>query len=183
MRRDWRDAAVLLLIGGAVAAALASVSATSVPGWNYERAFLALLLWIVVVVGWFATGLALAVPRPRAQPLRRVVAWALVPALALATLFLCVSSLPLRARLELSRGALDEAARDVARGGRPPKDGRLGLFEIHDAQRIENGFAFLVEDAGFIDTCGLAYSRGGEPRMGSGVWHVSGPWYGWCEDF
>jgi hypothetical protein len=136
-------------------------------------------LWLLCATAAFVT--------ERTYSPRKVVVWALTPLIAIVAFPFVVSGLPLRVRLELSRGSLDSVARDVAAGRRePPEDGRLGLYNIYMAHRTQgSGFAFLIEDTGFIDPCGLAFSEHAEPIPDGAqvVWHVSGPWYGWCWDF
>jgi hypothetical protein len=150
------------------------------------RVFLAPFVWGLIGLAWLLVTLMVFTP-PQDLRLRRLAPWLAVPALAICTFVVSTTELPLRVRLELSRGTLEEVARDVAAGRRePPEDGRLGLYTVYMAHRTQgNGFAFLIEDTGFIDPCGFAYSEGGEPvpEGADVVWHVTGPWYGWCWDF
>lgn len=183
--RNWRDwAAVLILVATLIAASWTLV-ALSVPGWNWGELLLAPMIWGALGVLWIGFAV-IAFATQRVFPPGRVLLWLATPMVVIVTFVLALSDAPLRLRLEASRGALDEVAHDVGAGRRePPPDGRIGLFRVYEASRISNGLAFLVEDAGFIDPCGLAYSEEGDPRLGgaSDVWHITGPWYGWCLEF
>jgi hypothetical protein len=181
----WQTWGAWIFFVGAILGVLWVAWALSVPGTYFGAtllipiaAFVFSIAWLAVAIGAFATD--------RQFPPRKVIPWLLTPVLAIAAYPFVVSDAPMRVRLELSRSALDPVARDVTAGRRaPPPDGRLAFYEIRDAQRTGDGFAFLVEGAGFIDPCGLVYSPRGEPSpaTATSVWHIAGPWYGWCDDF
>jgi len=113
-------------------------------------------------------------------------AYSVQPALALLALALVTSDAPLRARFELSRGAMDAAARAVLAGKRDPDDvHRVGLYSVERAERVGGSFRFLVRGTGFFDSGGFAYSpHGRPPRVGEDEYtHYRGPWYIWSESF
>lgn len=182
---NWQTWAAWPFVAGALLGVALVAWALSFPGTNFVAT-----LWIPFAAGlfallWLAFAIAAFVSDRSLAP-GKVVAWLLTPLVAIVAAPIVLSDLPLLARLELSRGSLDPVARDVAAGRRsPPADGTLGLYTIYRAERLHNGFAFLVEGAGFIDPCGLAFSEQGEPAVEAAVslWHIRGPWYGWCWDF
>jgi hypothetical protein len=92
----------------------------------------------------------------------------------------------MRARFELSRSAMDSAARDVLAGRRDPRTiDRIGLWELDRAERVQGNFRFLVAESGFLDPVGFAYSTHGRPPYVSedSYWHLSGPWWVWEESW
>lgn len=182
---SWPIWSAWVFVAGGLAGVLWVAWALSVPGTHFMSTIVIPFAAAVFMVLWILAGTASFLTDRRFDT-RRVIAWLLTPLVAIVAYPIVVSDLPARARLELSRPSLDPVARDVAAGRRrPPADGRLGLYRIRDAQRLENGFAFLIEGAGFIDPCGLAYGERGEPAVdgASDLWHIAGPWYGWCWDF
>ncbi len=184
-RVSWRDWAAFVFLVLAVLGVAWVAWAVSFPGWNWVVLFPVPFSVLAFVLIWaVVTALALASDRP--VPGLRLVAWMLTPVVAIAGFAAVAADVPLRIRLEMSRGSFEQVARDVVAGRRqPPPDGRLGFYEISMATRLENGFSFLVEGSGFIDPCGFAYSERGEPAVEAAVdlWHITGPWYGWCWDF
>jgi hypothetical protein len=88
-------------------------------------------------------------------------------------------------RFDLSRGALDQMAGDVMAGGSLER-GWVGLYGVGVAERTENGFWFVIDDAA-LSRWGLAYSPAGEPKQaednfdplwtGASYEHLDGPWW------
>jgi hypothetical protein len=112
--------------------------------------------------------------------------WLAIP-LALGLVFaLTRTDLLIQGRFDLSRGALDEMARDIEAGGSLQR-GWVGLYDVAMAERTDNGFWFVVDDSG-LGRWGLAYSPSGEPKeaevnFGDGLWtgasfeHLDGRWW------
>jgi hypothetical protein len=97
----------------------------------------------------------------------------------------------IRARLAISRGALDQMAADVVAGGSLDR-GWVGLYDVGTAERTANGFWFVITDDG-LGRWGLAYSPTGEPKaseanyspLWSGAWfqHLDGPWWAFSQEW
>jgi hypothetical protein len=111
--------------------------------------------------------------------------WLAIP-LALGLVFaLTRTDILIQGRFDLSRGALDEMARDIEAGGSLQR-GWVGLYDVGMAERTDNGFWFEIDDSG-LGRWGLAYSPDGEPKESeetyTGLWtgatfeHLHGPWW------
>jgi hypothetical protein len=112
--------------------------------------------------------------------------WLGIP-LALGLVFaLTRTDILIQGRFDLSRGALDEMARDIGAGGSLQR-GWVGLYDVGTAERTDNGFWFVIDDSG-LGRWGLAYAPDGEPKesgenFGDGLWtgasfeHLDGPWW------
>jgi len=111
--------------------------------------------------------------------------WLAIP-LALGLVFAVTrTDVLFQGRFDLSRGALDEMARDIEAGGSLER-GWVGLYDVGTAERTDNGFWFVIDDSG-LGRWGLAYSPDGEPKESeeyySGLWtgalfeHLDGPWW------
>jgi hypothetical protein len=147
--------------------------------------FLTVPLWLLLAGVW-TVRLLMALRSTRARmPGSHWARWLAVP-LALGLVFGATrTNLLIEARFDLSRGALDEMARDIAAGGALQR-GWVGFYDVRTVERTENGFWFVVDDS-FLGRWGLAYSGDGEPRESeenySGLWtgasfdHVDGPWW------
>jgi hypothetical protein len=61
----------------------------------------------------------------------------------------------------------------------------IGFFEADRVDRIDGGYRFLVNGAGFIDQAGFAYSPNGAPEhLGDDSYrHYDGPWWIWSESW
>lgn len=136
---------------------------------------------------WSGVAIATAVGcliygRRRALPLRRSFP---VPALLQgAVLLIAVAGirldLPFRVRYTLSRAALQHAADDIRGGQSPTFPTWIGLFHVRAADSAGGAVRFVTGTC-FLDECGLAHSRAGEPpRVGEDSYvHLTGPWWRW----
>lgn len=124
-----------LLLGASCALLLVDASA---PGWSTVITVGALLLWIPLGLLWCARLVLVLAGRSR---WREVV---VTPVVILATLAVCASGLPLRARFEPSRGAFDALVASLPPGSDVPLDERVGTYRIHSASQRFGGVA-LVE--------------------------------------
>lgn len=143
------------------------------------------LLWIAVGLAWLVQ-IAFTVWRTRPLTARAARSWFLAPVLALIALTLVWTDAPFQARYRLSRDAMDSTARRVIR---EPASGdrihRIGLWNVYGVERVPGGMRFLVNDSGFVDSGGFAYSPNGPPRGPdiADYEHLDGPWWLWWFDF
>lgn len=94
---------------------------------------------------------------------------------SLAVLALGVTGIPATARLELSKGYIEEAGRAVLRGDEPHW---AGLYGVNASWVSPDGCAILVTHSVVIDDAGFAYcpngvSSPGGPHMYSDVYEYS----------
>ncbi|MEU8401600.1 hypothetical protein AB0C28_40965 [Nonomuraea sp. NPDC048892] len=178
----WRPGRAAAIVP-TVVAALATLWATSVPGWD--------LLWLGLIANvWFCIGLVWLVTLVRMLLRRQSSAWfrgewpvwSVPPLIVVLVCGLIYVNAPLEARFALSRSALDDRARAVSHGTPLPVDTWVGLFPVEWAERIPGGARFAIDGAGFLSTTGFAWSPEGEPPESEGEnlyqhWH--GPWYLW----
>jgi hypothetical protein len=107
-------------------------------------------------------------------PLRLQVAFLLIGLLGVQL------DLPFDARFAASRSALERAAEDVRSGRRPAQPGWIGLFHMAEVDTAGPSVRFITGEC-FVDHCGIAFSREGEPpRVGEDSYvHMDGPWWRW----
>lgn len=156
--------------------------AFSIPGTYFFVSATLGLVWVLLALFWIGRfGYVLVRRRPSTA---QIAAWLALPAIVLAAAIAVSLDVPMRARFELSRPAMDRAARDVLAGRRDPQAiDRIGLWEVERAERGRGTFRFLVKESGLFDPVGFAYSpHGRPPNFGEDAYrHVSGPWYVWEE--
>jgi hypothetical protein len=103
------------------------------------------------------------------------------------TVVLVGLDVPLRLRFEASRASLDALAEQLTAEDAPDRipDMAVGLFDAEKIERVPGGFRFLVNDTGFLDSGGFAYSPiGAPPNFGSDSYErFRGPWWIWIERF
>jgi len=141
------------------------------------------------LVSFVVTGLLAAVALVDAlarKPVRRLrlLGWLVYPLAAVALLAIFLTSQspanPLfRLRFELSRRALDAAARAALTETPPATPGWVGLFPIQRIEVDQQEVRLVADACGVIDECGLLYRAAPLPRARSKtkVKHVEGPWY------
>jgi hypothetical protein len=188
--READEVLAWLLHGFTLLAAVATLWIFSVPGapdvfWFFfvALAWLALgLVWLVRTIG--AVGFR--------RDLRAVPHLLVEPVIVLLVAVLVKTSVPLWARFEVSRGAMNGLARQVS--GAPDaatfRSRRVGLYTATRIEPIPGGMRFLVRSgSGLLDeSAGFAYSPSGppaatnEPYDSSSYEHLSGPWYVWTLD-
>jgi hypothetical protein len=150
--------------------------------------YISLVLWVVLGIAWlmrFFVCFSTAFDKPswRWQ-------WLAYPVLALLMVVLASFQVPFRLTYSLSRGAMNEAARDVVAGKRDPaKIHWIGLYPVSWAADYGPNFAFTVDgtaagigcpDEGFNDA---VFFYGANPESAKN-WdpeyppdHLSGHWY------
>ncbi|GGT40732.1 hypothetical protein ACFFV7_40095 [Nonomuraea spiralis] len=181
----WRPGRAVAIVP-AVVAALATVWATSVPGWYLMWLALITNAWVFIGLIWLLTlGRMLFRREPLARLRREWPVWSLPPLIVLLVCGLLYVGAPLEARFALSRPALDGRARAISHGAPLPADDEwIGLFPVGRAERIPGGVRFAIDGTGFLGTTGFAWSPEVEPPEPEGEelyehWH--GPWYLWSE--
>jgi hypothetical protein len=120
------------------------------------------------------------------RPVSRVglVAWLGFPLGAAALLLLFLSSQsplnPLfRLRFELSRTALDAAAREALAQRPSATPTWVGLFPVHRVDVFSGEVRLMSSACGVVDECGLLHRTGPLPpgRAKTRLQHLAGPWY------
>ena len=166
------------LIVVAIVLLVAMFAATSVPGWD-------LLLFVMVSVAWVLFGLIwlilfLTTLTDDSDDLsnRQVLAWLVVPLIAVLGAAVVRLDAPLVMRFELSRGAMERVVADGP-GSLLPIDATrwVGLYEV---DVFEDGRVtwFLVPEGGFMSDVGFAFSAAGEPAdTGGRCRSLGGPWW------
>ena len=158
--------------------------AFSIPGTYFFVAAMLSLVWVLLALLWLGRFAYLLGRRRLGKA--QIGAWLALPVIVVAAAIAVSLDAPARARFELSRPAMDRAARDVLAGRRDPsKIHRIGLWEVDRAERVGPSFRFLVKESGLFDSIGFAYSTRGEPPYvgEDSYWHVEGPWYVWQESW
>jgi hypothetical protein len=117
----------LILLATTGVAVLLTIDADS--SRSMGALFLALPMWLLVGVIWVSRFLLMLGGRP--WPTGRAwLRWLAIPALALLTFGFVRTDLPMRIRFELSRGAMDQLADDVAAGRVTDHAGLVGLYGV-----------------------------------------------------
>jgi hypothetical protein len=168
-----------------VAAIIASLYAVWVSSVGSVGTFALPMLWLPFCFLWLVRFVgALVVTAFDVRPTEWL-RWIAVPVILGLAFLLTMSDVPFRARLALSRGAMDQVAAEVMAGGSTSRS-TIGLFEVEQVERIPRGMRFLVSTAGFIDRKGFAYSTDGMPADPDGhatYEHLDGNWWIWTDRF
>jgi hypothetical protein len=162
-----------------------AVYSYSVPGWYFFESIFAFWLWIALCTIWLGR-LLIATAMRRSIRLPRWKHWLVTPAAGALTLGLVVSLAPLKVRYYLSRDAMNSAAQTViANPAKASTIREIGLWDVERVERISGGMRFLVQDTGFLDPVGFAYSPNRQPEViGEDTYvHFDGPWYIWEESW
>ena len=150
---------------------------------NSRSSFTGFLLtaavWFVLACIWTIRFVAAAVAarsRPR-LPAAYWIRWLAIP-IVMGSVFLVTRTEALfDARLALSRPALNQMAVEVMAGG-PLARGWVGLYDVGDVDRLDNGLRFVIDDIG-LSRHGFAYASSGEPAQSTkedfGLW--TDAWY------
>ncbi|GAB3212495.1 hypothetical protein ACQEU5_16090 [Marinactinospora thermotolerans] len=142
---------------------------------------------LLAAMGALRLGIALSLARPMIR--RYWLRWLTAPVIALATIVLSVSDVPLKARLDASTQDLLHLRATLDRSTTIPLNGEwAGLYPLQAATVTDGVTRFTVEGAGLLDGSGLAYSSEPLetdqflPGHGGVVYeHISGPWYSWSD--
>jgi hypothetical protein len=152
---------------------------------SFGQLLLAIPIWLVIAIAWLVRFvISVRDTRGRMSPAHWA-RWLAIP-LAMALVFgVTRTDVLVHARFDVSRAALDQAARDIEAGGSLDR-GWVGLYDVGAAERTANGFWFVIDDSG-LGRWGLAYSPDGEPKesednydpLWTGAWfeHLDGPWW------
>jgi hypothetical protein len=180
---------------GAVLTSVALLSCGSSAQWDGEDFLVAgLTLWSLTGLIWLAN-LFLAIARDGHAAIRPHLARWLAPSVVgVAGLLFSVSGVPFLVRFELSRPAIEDAARRAQAGEVEPNQGvNLGLFGDKRVRVGDDGYLefYLGRDAGWFlgDDWYLVWIPAGTepPDALCTSWeHVDGPWWLmsddlWCE--
>ena len=153
--------------------------AFSVPG-SYAFVSVSLVfVWVLLTLLWI--GRFLYVLLRRRPSTGQIAAWLALPVIVGSAAAAVSLDAPLRARFELSQGAMNQVAEDVLAGRRDPRTiHRIGLWEVEGGVRGDGTFRFLVKESGLFEPAGFVYSPGGRlANLGGNAEHLSGPWYVW----
>lgn len=192
-RWDWRDLfrrpPRRVFHGILVATGVVVLWAFSFPGVH----FLAVVpcIWIVglAAVTWVVRGITYFVSRQRGTHAGHATWFAVAPLGALVLGLMLSANLPLRFRWEISKGAFDDAARDVqsdpdAWSGWNPR--RVGTYKINVVRVVPEGILFYDNVGALFDDAGFAYlPNGPSDDMANGSfenpqWFALGDhWYAW----
>lgn len=177
-----------LYIPACVAVALVLLHEDSVPGGHLTSFALGMSGGAFLAgMGALRLGIALTVARPmiRYYWLR----WISAPAIALLTLGLSVTDVPLTSRVEASSAQLMEMRATANSSTTLPMDGEWSGWYPLQAISVSDGITrYTIQGAGLLHTSGLAYSTEPLPTgtfidgQESVVYeHISGNWYSWTE--
>jgi hypothetical protein len=160
------------------------LESASTPDGSFGSLVTGAIVWLVVALAWLVLFDVRLTRKPRPTG-RALVAWLVVPALAIGTLTLGNTDLPILARFAASRPAIE------ALGTNPPDyDANVlaGLYQVCCFERTEYGYRLGVGYGAFT-LAGFAYSPDGPPpgpdistyleEGHSGYRHLDGPWYIW----
>src|SRR5262249_40771168 len=145
----------------------------------------------VVRLGWWMLRLVIAAfvgRRNRGILFAYALAWAVIPAVAVAAVVVGDPFCLLRARVWLSSRALVRSAAELE--GIPAdnlrtRPQRVGLFWVQGFQRVGSELRFITNECGLVDTCGLIYSGAEAPmhrgedsfsHLYGGWWHLYQSW-------
>lgn len=100
--------------------------------------------------------------------------------LALALVF-CLTGAPFYLRFFLSKPSLTDYAQNRAAQDSSRINRRVGLFVVHETERVNGTVRLITTDDGMADHAGLVYSPNGKPeRIGEDRYtHLAGPWWHW----
>jgi hypothetical protein len=160
-----------------------SVYAVSPPGGLFDFVLFAIGAW-VVLIGVFGVRLIVSLALADERPTRRAIAlWFVFPVVLVASFAVAASGAPGRLGLAAAKGDMLAFARDP--DATDPK--RVGPYRVLVAERLPGaGAQFSLEDTGFLDVTGWAYSPGGAPRSVPHeitYTHVAGDWYEFVQTF
>ncbi|WP_436764363.1 hypothetical protein [Streptosporangium sp. V21-05] len=178
-RRGWLR---LVLVAGPVAvSAVLTLLASAYPGGDR-------LLTLLAVPAWFLSGLIwISLLITRGSGYRRSPWIVVTPLVAVLTLALADSGLPMRVAFLSSEPAFTRYAQSLPEQERPTSEAeRVGLFTV-DTARKWNGITHLdvAGTGGVLEECGFAHAPEGRVReLGvSAIDHVTGDWYATCTDY
>lgn len=141
---------------------------------------------VLAAMGALRLGIALTVDRSMIR--RYWVRWITAPIIAVVTLVLTVTDVPLQARVEASTGALLEVGETANRSTTIPMNGTWsGLYPLKAVGVDDSVTHYTVQGAGMLNESGLAHSTESLPTEvfvgGSGnavvYEHITGDWYSW----
>lgn len=143
------------------------------------------LLWLAGLVLIAVTVAAVIVVAVAHRRSRQTWTWlgALAPPLALVVWYaLLLADAPFEVRVLLSKGALEDFAREHREGDRDHNyNRRVGLFTVEEYDVVEGCTRFITSDDLF-DDAGIVYCPAGNrpPRVGEDSYRrISGDWWRW----
>lgn len=178
--------------GAAMLIVLLGLAASLYPGgmfWLQASCFLA---WLAVGIVFFLRLLAFAwirsshrfrIDRDDNHP-----RWLIVPACLILWIVIVCTDVPARTFFFLNKPALDRFAQSTvsAPPGTKFPDRSIGLYPATHIESFPGGVRFLVKGAGFLDSCGFAYSPNSPPPniTGEDIYQrITSAWYIWREDW
>lgn len=142
---------------------------------------------VLALMGALRLGIALTVARPMIR--YHWVRWTAPPLIALITVVLSLTDVPLKARVDASASDLLRVRDTVDSSAAASLDGEWAGFYPVEAVSVREGVTlFTVEGAGLLKESGLAHSPRPLPTdvfvpgHGNLVYeHISGDWYSWTD--
>jgi hypothetical protein len=164
--------------------AVVTLLALSVPGWVPVAAQLCAVAWIGLIAVW-AVEVVLKIVHRRAGRADPRPFWSLLvlPGFLALVLFSAAADLPIRARFNLSRSEMTDAANDILQARDEESPSRVGSIPF---QSIEsNGVVVWFVTAGFGTTShwGFVYAPSGPAGLAgeSATVDLGGGWYSFYE--
>ena len=153
----------------------------SIPGGDILAGLGAIALAMPIALVWFVGFAILAFKQRGRFGFTQLARWLGIPLAGVLTLALLAAGLPLRARFELSRAALEDVARRVQAGETLRDSTPAGWYTIDGAYvDDEDGGVYLpVEGSGLFTDCGFLYLPTGQPMASRQMWFapIDGPWW------
>lgn len=170
--------------------AIAALYAFSFPGIAFVVAILTTYVVVGAIVVWVLRLAGFLALRARGKASGRLRWFVLAPVGGIVIAVILWADAPLRVRWALSRSAFENAATHVADGDSGLKQrvpvGRVGLYRVTYAYKVEAGIIFYEETGSFLDDAGFAFLPGGPtPELANGSFEspefrsLGGGWYAW----
>ncbi|WP_354642800.1 hypothetical protein [Kitasatospora camelliae] len=159
-------------------AAVAAITAGSLPQPNLGLLGLSLITVLVLAVAWPAWQLPSRMTG-RGEP-RGWWRWAVPPLMLAVTVALLHYDVPREARFAAGRPALAAFAEEaLAKGTVSTEQQWVGVYAVEDAELVDGGVRFAVSIQ-TLGEYGYAYFPNGVPPKRADYYrHLEGPWYGW----
>lgn len=146
------------------AASCLTLFAASTPGFQMSVLGIALVLWLVLLAGWFVT-LANATSRPQSLSTAEVWSFAAIPIVVALVAALVLSGASLDTRFKLSRNVMTTDARSLLKKGASDEPEQVGSYTASLVSRGEDTLWFLIEGSGLLKQSGFLYSEDGRPTQ------------------
>jgi hypothetical protein len=181
--RRWRIVLWLAFYALTAAALTAGILGASLPGYDMGLIWPAVLTCGFIGTGWLFALLVMVFGAHGVLTPIGAVRWLAVPIAGILCAALILTNVPLRARFELSRAALDQAVARIESGG-SLENSSVGLFSVRTARLNlpgETVFETSDSDSG-LGACGLAHIADGFQVQDSSLGPSLGDhWFVWCE--